>query len=110
MSEIPYREIIDYLNERANTSFRHTTKLTQKYIHARWNEKFTLDDFKAVIDIKCQQWLNDSRMSGYLRPQTLFSGNFEGYLQEANRVKKQQQQRATQHKTLEEIENELFSR
>lgn len=109
MSEtIPYSEIIGYLNEKADTSFRAITKLTQKHIRARWKEGFTLDDFKAVIDIKCQQWLTDPRMCGYLRPQTLFSGNFEGYLQEAHRAQKQQQKNCKVINS-DELEKELFS-
>jgi len=37
-----------------------------------------------VIDVKCSQWLEDSKMSAYLRPETLFApGHFEAYLNEA---------------------------
>ena len=42
---------------------------------------------KAVIDSKKSQWLNDPKMSGYLRPQTLFQeGKFQGYLMAAKAV------------------------
>jgi len=54
----------------------------------RINEGATLDDFKAVINKKCSQWLNDAKMAGNLRPATLFAADkFEGYLQEAKRNK-----------------------
>ena len=76
---IPYQEVIEYLNLKANTSYRFTTKKTQTLIHARFNEGFTLEDFKKVIDIKCSEW-NNTNMSQYLRPETLFGTKFEGYL------------------------------
>lgn len=78
---IPYKEIIEYLNAKAGTEFKHTTKATQKHISGRWNEGFTLDQFKSVIDKKCAEWINDPKWSQYLRPQTLFnSEKFESYL------------------------------
>lgn len=78
---IPYKEIIEYLNSKAGTDFKHTTKATQKHISGRWNEGFTLDQFKSVIDKKCAEWINDPKWSQYLRPQTLFnSEKFESYL------------------------------
>jgi len=81
---IPYKEIIDYLNQKANKKFKHTSQKTQTLIKARFKEKFTLDDFKQVIDIKTAQWLADTKMSVYLRPETLFGTKFEGYLNEQN--------------------------
>jgi uncharacterized phage protein (TIGR02220 family) len=77
---IPYLEIVDYLNAKAGTSYRHTTKKTQQLIRARWNEGFRLDDFKTVIDKKVAEWLNDPKMCKYLRPETLFGTKFESYL------------------------------
>lgn len=80
VSAIPYKEIVDYLNNRCGTHYRHTTRKTRDLIKARWNEGFTLDDFKTVIDKKAAEWLNDPKMSKYLRPETLFGPKFEGYL------------------------------
>lgn len=82
---IPYKEIIDYLNQKANKKFKHTSQKTQTLIKARFKEKFTLDDFKQVIDIKTAQWLADPKMSVYLRPETLFGTKFEGYLNEQSK-------------------------
>jgi len=76
---LPYNEIIDYLNQKAGTNFKSTTKKTQELIRARINEKFTLDDFKTVIDKKVAEW-KDTEMAKYLRPETLFGTKFEGYL------------------------------
>ena len=83
VEEIPYREIIDYLNVEAGRKFRHTIEATRQKIRTRHREGFTLGDFKRVIDVKCKQWLNDPEMAGYLRPETLFGTKFEGYLNEA---------------------------
>lgn len=81
----PYKEVIEYLNKQTGKQFRSTTKKNQSLIKARVNEGFTLDDFKKVIDNMTNQWLNDNKMSKYLRPETLFGTKFEGYLnQESN--------------------------
>lgn len=79
---IPYQNIISYLNQKANTKYRHTSKNTQKLIKARFNEGFTEQDFFTVIDKKVATWLNDNKMSQYLRPETLFGTKFESYLNE----------------------------
>ncbi|NCG67778.1 alpha/beta hydrolase [Bacillus coagulans] len=79
-NNIPYVEIVTYLNRMANTNYRSTTKATQRAIKARWNEGFRLEDFKKVIDIKTKEWLSDPKMCKYLRPETLFGTKFESYL------------------------------
>ena len=76
----PYKDIISYLNEKAGKRYKPTSKKIQSLISARMNEGFTLEDFKAVIDIKCAQWLHDAKMQEYLRPSTLFGTKFEEYL------------------------------
>lgn len=73
-------EIVDYLNQAANTSFKASSKNTQSLINARTREGFTVDDFKAVIDGRVKAWATDPKMSEYLRPQTLFGTKFESYL------------------------------
>lgn len=79
---LPYKEIIEYLNEKAGTNFRHTGKKNKDLIKARFNEGYDLKDFKTVIDKKTKQWLNDTKMSVYLRPETLFSNKFDNYMGE----------------------------
>lgn len=81
-SAIPYERIIDYLNQQANTNYRHTTKKTKDLIKARFNEGFTAMDFKIVIDKKVATWLHDPKMNKFLRPETLFGTKFESYLNE----------------------------
>ena len=78
-SQIPYKEIVDYLNEKTGKNFKHKTPKTRKFIEARWNQDFRLDDFKKVIDVKTDEWLNTDS-DKYLRPETLFGTKFEGYL------------------------------
>lgn len=79
---IPYQEIMSYFNQQAGTSYRASSKATQRLISARTNEGFTVDDFKKVIDIKVANWKDDPKMSKYLRPATLFGTKFESYLNE----------------------------
>ena len=77
---IPYKEIIDYLNEQTGRKYLHSANKNQDLIRARWNEGFRLEDFKQVIDTKIKDWSNDSKMNQYLRPVTLFSNKFDDYL------------------------------
>ena len=74
-----YSSIINYLNKKANTRYRVNNKKTKTLIKARFNEGFTEDDFYKVIDNKVNEWANTD-MNKYLRPETLFSPKFEGYL------------------------------
>ena len=79
-----YSEIIKYLNEKANTNYRTSTKNTQGFISARLKEGFTVEDFKKVIDVKAENWIGTD-FEKYLRPTTLFGTKFENYLNEANK-------------------------
>ena len=79
--------IISYLNNKCNKNYRDNTKNTIKHIKARLEEGYTEEDFYSVIDYKASQWLNDSKMSDYLRPDTLFGTKFESYLQSAPKKK-----------------------
>lgn len=79
VSRIPYKEIVDYLNKKTGKNFKHKTAKTRKFIEARCNQDFRLDDFKKVIDIKTDEWLNTDS-DKYLRPETLFGTKFESYL------------------------------
>ena len=74
-----YSRVIDYLNKKADTRYRSTTKKNKDLIKARINEGFTEDDFIKVIDNKFKEWVNTD-MQKYLRPETLFGTKFEGYL------------------------------
>lgn len=93
---IIYTSVIDYLNQKAGTNYRASSKKTRSLIHARIKEGFTLDDFKTVIDKKCAEWLG-SDMAQYLRPETLFGTKFEGYLNAKTTRTTQRPQQAAQH-------------
>ena len=86
---LPYEEIVQYLNQKTNKNFKHTSKVTQRHIRARLAEGFTVSDFKQVIDNKCNDWLRDQKMKEYLRPETLFGTKFESYLNSKTTTTKQ---------------------
>jgi len=73
------KNIIVFLNDKAKTKYRPDTKSTIKLIKARFKEKYTVEDFKIVINKKTKEWMG-SEMNQYLRPKTLFGDNFESYL------------------------------
>lgn len=76
-----YLDVINYLNEKLDTKYSSKSKATRKLIDSRMNEenKYCLEDFKKVIDIKAKEWVGTDQAK-YLRPETLFSNKFEGYL------------------------------
>lgn len=77
---VPYKKIIDYLNEKTGKRFSHKSKANRKLIKARFNEGYTLDDFINVIDTKTNEWKDVDKMKGYLQPTTLFGNKFDKYL------------------------------
>ena len=82
----PYQEIIDYLNEKANKSFKATSKETRRLILARWKDGYKQEEFQRVIDGRVAKWYTDAKMQEYLRPMTLFSSKFESYLNDSGQV------------------------
>lgn len=74
-----HNHIIDYLNNKTNSNYKYNTKTTQQKINARLNEGYKLDDFIAVIDKKCNEWMG-TEFEQYLCPDTLFGTKFEKYL------------------------------
>ena len=79
-NNIMVAEIISYLNEKTGKNFKSGVAKNRDLIKARLKEGYSVEDFKKVIDIKVAEWLNDENMSKFLRPETLFSNKFEGYL------------------------------
>lgn len=74
-----YNIIVEYLNQKTGSRFQ-TSKQTKSLIDARLKDGFSIDDFKAVIDKKCDDWIGNPKMEEYLRPITLFGTKFESYL------------------------------
>lgn len=79
-TRVPYKEIIDYLNEKTGRNYKHKAKINQRVIKARMNEGYTIEDFKTVIDKKTDGWNDDVKMKEFLRPETLFGPKFDRYL------------------------------
>lgn len=73
------KEVIEYLNLKAGTSFRNV-KSNDDFIIARIKEGATVADLKSVIDLKCKDWLGKPEAK-YLRPETLFNATkFNSYV------------------------------
>lgn len=77
---LPYKQIIDYLNSKIGSNYKPTTEPTRKAIHARFEEKYTLENFYTVIDIKVAEWMGNEEMQKNLNPLCLFGTKFEKYL------------------------------
>lgn len=79
--KIPFKKIIDYLNDKSGKHFRNVES-NKKLIRARWHEGYRLDDFKKVIDNKVRDANNPAVYFSeqYLRPSTLFGNKFDQYL------------------------------
>lgn len=71
------KEILDYLNNKTGKQYK-----VAKGLQSRFDEGYTVEDAKKVIDNKVSHWLNDPEMKKYLRPETLFSTKFDSYLNE----------------------------
>lgn len=80
-------DIINYMNNILNTNYKSTTESTKRFIRARLNEGFTLEQFKKVIDKKYNEWGQDKTMAKFLRPETLFGTKFESYLNQQDKNK-----------------------
>ncbi|WP_328288142.1 conserved phage C-terminal domain-containing protein [Lactococcus petauri] len=90
---IPYSEILKYLNEKTSRNFRNVDA-HRKFIKARWNEGFKVEDFKTVIDNMVTNWsgkiFNGVPAENYLQPKTLFSNKFDSYLNQKPMMKSQE--------------------
>ena len=76
---------IDYLNKKAGTAYKASSRTTKDLVSARMNEGFTEEDFYTVIDNKVEEWGKPPKpgakdMRVYIRPGTLFGTKFEAYL------------------------------
>ena len=82
------KDIINYLNTKCNTRYKHTTEDSKKHIRARLRDGYTKDDFFTVIDKKSAEWIG-TEQEKYLRPATLFGTKFESYLNQKVTAKKE---------------------
>lgn len=86
LEEIPVsdlaRNILTSLNAICFRAFR-PTRSNMKFVNARINEGYELEDFTKVFKFKQAEW-DGTEFAKYLQPSTLLSGKFDQYLQQAN--------------------------
>ena len=76
-----------YLNHSVGKNYKYLEK-NLKHITARFNEGYTLEDFKQVIDVKTEEWKDNPEFFKYLRPETLFGSKFDSYLNQKPKISK----------------------
>lgn len=97
-------EVLEYLNEQRKNFLGATrnfepTKTHFLFITARL-EKYSVEDLKAVIDLKMIQWASNTKMKDYLVPKTLFNDtNFQNYIQQVDIAKLNPQQFINEQRT-----------
>lgn len=104
---IPYAEIIRDLNEVTEKNFMSSSKKNRELIRSRWNEGFRLKDFIHVHKVKTEEWKTSVKMNKYLKPETLYSNKFHGYVNEKlkDEIKKSaEQEKLNSPETQEDIE------
>ena len=75
------REVVDYFNEKCGKRLKVTSGVL-RLINARREDGFSLEDFKQVIEIKRAHWTGTD-MEKFLRPETIFAGKMNSYLNES---------------------------
>jgi predicted phage replisome organizer/uncharacterized phage protein (TIGR02220 family) len=77
------REVIAFLNERADTKFNADGQGHRSKVGALLKKGYTTRQMKQVIAVKALKWKDDPKMRDYLRPSTLFApAHFDDYLGE----------------------------
>lgn len=93
--KIPYKEIIEHLNKVTNNNYNANTSSYKTIIKKQWDKGYRLKDFKHVIDVKSQQWLNREwefrgqmiQGNNLLNVKKLFGKDFDEHLNQ-KKVKK----------------------
>lgn len=77
------KDILAFLNDKTGRRYE-PVEANLDPIVARLREGSTPDEVRAVVDLKCRQWIGDEGMTQYLRPATLFNrtkfANYKGEL------------------------------
>jgi uncharacterized phage protein (TIGR02220 family) len=73
---IPFSKIMDYLNQKANKTWKHTSTIYVKNVRARFNEGFAYEDFIKAIDNAYNHWSKSGSLEN-MHPKTLFNTDFE---------------------------------
>ena len=79
-------EVIERLKDLSGRSRLKPTKNTIAPIIARLKEKYSKEDLLHVVEVKCEEWKDDTSMKQYLHPATLFRpSNIDKYLAQEKR-------------------------
>ena len=97
-------DLISYLNDKAGTSHEPTRSVI-KQIQGLLDSGYTPFQIRTVIDKKCDEWLGDDKMRGYLRPSTLFGSKFDEYLSAPVSLKVEAERTRTE--SIEELKKRL---
>ncbi|BAK10831.1 conserved phage C-terminal domain-containing protein [Pantoea ananatis] len=83
-SEDAFR-VLEHLNRASGLRFQKS-KSSLGPIRGRLAEDFTADELILTVDYTIAKWMQDSRMSEYVRPETIFRpGKFPAYLGSAQK-------------------------
>lgn len=83
-------DVITYLNQATDKNYQLTATATRTLIIRLLNNGYSFTQICTVIDNKTAEWKN-TKQDKYLRPQTLFGGKFEGYLNEKKIIANQEE-------------------
>lgn len=84
----PAAQVLDHFNKVTGSEYGRggRNKTTLGYIRGRLAEDYSAEDLKLVVDYLNAKWADDSKMSDYLRPKTLFgSENCAEYFDKAKK-------------------------
>lgn len=87
----PAVQVLDHFNQVTGSDYGRggRNKTTLGYIRGRLAEDYTAEDLKLVVDYLNAKWADDSKMSDYLRPKTLFGAdNCTEYFEKAKKWRK----------------------
>lgn len=78
-------KVLEHLNRASGLRFQKS-KSSLGPIRGRLAEDFTADELILTVDYTIAKWMQDSRMSEYVRPETIFRpGKFPAYLGSAQK-------------------------
>ena len=114
-NDIVVKDVIDYLNNKINSSYNWENKNIKELVN-NWIEKgYKKLDFQIVIDKKFDEW-KDTKMIVHLNPYTLFGDKFENYYNQPVKKKtlndismKELEEMIEARQNGEESENDPFS-
>ena len=98
--------LISYLNQKSGGKYKPDERTTER-IGELLDAGYTEKDMRTVIDKKVDEWKDDAKMRGYLRPRTLFGDKFEEYLGAPVPVRIEEEQK--QEEKIEKLKTDRVS-